>query len=151
LGLVHPSRPPARARPPFDSLAPPVGAKLRPRVPAPPLPLLGGADLSAPSRRTCPVLSLRSRTRMLALTAHSRTRSRWSVGPACRTSPSQTARTHDPHVVVDSTPTTHTEATPVPLYLSLLVLTGPPPCSRSPATVDPRPRRVPMAEPPELF
>jgi hypothetical protein len=44
-----------------------------------------------------------------------------------------------------STPATQDASrfAPSPLYLSLLALIGPQPCSQSPVAVDPRPHRVP--------
>jgi hypothetical protein len=64
--------------------------------------------------RTRLVLSLRSGPTPSALTDHSLARSRWPVGPACQTRPSRTARTHDPRIAMDSVPTTHAKAGPVP-------------------------------------
>jgi hypothetical protein len=46
---------------------------------------------------------------------------------------------------LDASNSGHPSVRPFPLYLSLLALTGPPPCSRSPVTVDPRPPCVPSA------
>jgi hypothetical protein len=121
------------------------------RVRACSLPLPAGAGLSAPvSPMHAPTLSLSCRPHASALAARSLDHSRWTMGPACWIRPSQTTHVHNPHITVDSTPTTHTEAAatfsscPISHSLSSLIralaaLQHPPCIARAPRELHRRP------------
>jgi hypothetical protein len=77
-----------RAHPPPDSRAPPVGANPRPHVPTPST-RWGRHIGTIPPRMRVPFSLCAAGPTPSALTARSRTRSRWPVGPTYRTCPPQ--------------------------------------------------------------
>jgi hypothetical protein len=113
-------------------------------TPAPPRPFLA---TSCPTHSpSSPTRSLTHLSTCLAPRAHpgSSTTVRRGLGPVPRP-PSRPCRVRCPgELHLDVSNSGHPWVRPFPLYLSLLALTGSPPCSQSPAAIDPKPPYISM-------